>query len=695
MTRSPSASISPRAAYLKNLSRGASDYSSPDRRRVSVSARRLALDGDLRAVSRALGEESAVSPAEAAEAARRLAAAAAVADAAAEARLRRREQTHALKATYRALRHRLRSWRQTASVARLVRFCATRWRGKAAAGAATRARKLRLAARFHRRGVEDKHLRALLFWRDEAAIARGCDALAAIVCAGRSERRFRDAFVAWKSRASVRASAREMRAEKSAKTRARAFGAWRVHANRSATSRAKALAFWRAKALRDLRAYAVAWSDAACSSRHDEHRRAKGAFAIWRRRATAAKNAKYALHRYVSSFLPSRRKARVFNAWAGVAKYRAYFASEVAKELVAEMSLAKTLRRCAARNLARRWIRRWHAVTRFAHLRALGHWAAWTAAKTLGAWRGSAIGGRRHRERRAAAEALGAVVRHQRVVRHATANGARFALVPEGALTPSPLSRRGRAKRRGATNDAFERAARENETTGDERDVEGGVASHAEASASTRKGKPPAAGKGREGGARSANKPPRADPSSARTPPAPRSPLARRAASLAAATESAVAYARDASTPRRMAERVGAASARPPPSGGRDAGGNAPRGESPPPGLRAPLWEAPDLASALRELAPAVYRERAGTRASDGGSTRRTFGSNAVEDASGAFGSPEWPAEAEDSSSEDSSEAVSSSDDDDDATPIDRLVRLARGRGERKARGGGGVRVDE
>jgi hypothetical protein len=142
---------------------------------VSVSARRLALDGDLRAVSRALGEESAVSPAEAAEAARRLAAAAAVADAAAEARLRRREQTHALKATYRALRHRLRSWRQTASVARLVRFCATRWRGKAAAGAATRARKLRLAARFHRRGVEDKHLRALLFWRDEAAIARGCE----------------------------------------------------------------------------------------------------------------------------------------------------------------------------------------------------------------------------------------------------------------------------------------------------------------------------------------------------------------------------------------------------------------------------------------------------------------------------------------------------------------------------------------
>ena len=206
-------------------------------------------------------------------------------------------------------------------------------------------------------------------------------------------------------------SAREMVAEKSAKTRARAFGAWRVHANRSATSRAKALAFWRAKALRDLRAYAVAWSDAACSSRHDEHRRAKGAFAIWRRRATAAKNAKYALHRYVSSFLPSRRKARVFNAWAGVAKYRAYFASEVAKELVAEMSLAKTLRRCAARNLARRWIRRWHAVTRFAHLRALGHWAAWTAAKTLGAWRGSAIGGRRHRERRAAAEALRVALR--------------------------------------------------------------------------------------------------------------------------------------------------------------------------------------------------------------------------------------------------------------------------------------------
>ena len=451
MTRSPSASISPRAAYLKNLSRGASDYSSPDRRRVSVSARRLALDGDLRAVSRALGEESAVSPAEAAEAARRLAAAAAVADAAAEARLRRREQTHALKATYRALRHRLRSWRQTASVARLVRFCATRWRGKAAAGAATRARKLRLAARFHRRGVEDKHLRALLFWRDEAAIARGCDALAAIVCAGRSERRFRDAFVAWKSRASVRASAREMHAEKRAKTRARAFGAWRVHANRSATSRAKALAFWRAKALRDLRAYAVAWSDAACSSRHDEHRRAKGAFAIWRRRATAAKNAKYALHRYVSSFLPSRRKARVFNAWAGVAKYRAYFASEVAKELVAEMSLAKTLRRCAARNLARRWIRRWHAVTRFAHLRArpLGRVDRGEDARGV-AWIGHR--GRRHRERRAAAEALGAVVRHQRVVRHATANGARFALVPEGALTPSPLSRRGRAKRRGATN---------------------------------------------------------------------------------------------------------------------------------------------------------------------------------------------------------------------------------------------------
>ena len=166
---------------------------------------------------------------------------------------------------------------------------------------------------------------------------------------------------------------------------------------------------------------------------------------------------------------------------------------------------------------------------------ALGHWARRLASRLLAEWAALALAGRRNRERAFTARALRGVVRHQRALDVARANG--LGGVP---LTPSPLARARRRRHRssrGGEKEGTKHGATDEKATAEKATAEKDVATSPEDDTESH-------ARWERRGEREA------PPGSSR--------LARHSAALSDITDVIVAFGADANTPRKIARSVGA-----------------------------------------------------------------------------------------------------------------------------------------
>ena len=559
---------------------------------------------ELRRISAALGEP--IDEGASRDAARKLATAARRAEAAAarrvaadEARRRRRDAAHARKAEYRDVRARLRSWRASASKIALVRSLARAWRRRAKSRAAESARKERLATRIARRREYRLVERCVIRWRDAAAASAGARVMAETRAFAATRRTCARCLAAWCERVDA---ARLRRRVVDGRRRA-VFRAWAalLRAIRF-RERAGTLA-----ARRVARRVLVAWRVVMTVSSFRDARRARRYVRGWRFAAASSRSSR----RRVYDAIRARRRERIarsFNAWASFPRWRPAFTRDALRELAAEVRLRRALVTRRRRRVARRALASWRDAVRDAHVAALGHWAYRAASRAIREWWATAAANGRARARRRTADAFARVVAHQRAIASAVAAGvSRDAFVERGTLTPEPLRREWKKKKRG---------------TG------GG------------KGGGTGGGKGNQRGDQRGDRgthrgtgtypdpDPNPDPNPDRSLPSfpSSSGLARRARKLGRAADRAVAFVReDPTTPRKTAERVGASAFMRRRTGGDDEGagvgsrgarswdgfaGFGVRGDektsyASPNATR--IRTSPELAS-LRDLAPTLWR---------------------------------------------------------------------------------------
>ena len=360
---------------------------------------------EIAAVISALDESA--SPGSVDEAARMMADAAAKAAVAEAERKALMEDKHARKAISRMTRHRLRTWRQVAATARLVRACASKWRVKARRCADLDRKKLSVATK------------ALFGW---------------------THRKFETSFVHWRDLCAQKAGARVMAdlaySGKCQEIAVLALREWRDAAAEITANR------WRETRLK--KCMVKQWSDVAAAQRHDGYRAVKAAMLTWRT-ALHRKERLEELVRTHRADVADDVASRVLNCWASLRK-RDEFRDAVLAPMLRMVRRNAWIQRIADAQRRKRLIERWSLIVRDANLRALGHWARRLAARLLAEWAALALAGRRNRERAFTARALRGVVQHQRAVDLARANGL------EGVpLTPSPLAR-ARRRRSAATD---------------------------------------------------------------------------------------------------------------------------------------------------------------------------------------------------------------------------------------------------
>lgn len=465
---------------------------------------------EIAAVIRALDESA--SPGSVTDAARMMAQAAAKA-AHAEAEQRAlMEDKHARKAISRMTRHRLRAWRKTAATARLARACASKWRVKARRCADLDRKKVAVATKALFGWTHRKWQAGFTHWRDLCAQKAGARVMADLAFSG-------------KRRGSAAAALRE----------------WRAAAIESAANR------WRETRLKRLAV--KEWSDLAAAQRHDGYRAVKAAMLGWR----VAIRRRERLEELVRSRKAERADdvaSRILNCWASLTRRRE-FSETVLASTVRLVKRDAWIRRIADDQRRKRLIERWYAIVRDENLFALGHWARRLASRLLAEWAALALAGRRNRERAFTARALRGVVRHQRALDVARANG--LGGVP---LTPSPLARARRRRHRssrGGENEATKDGATDEKTTAENKGTKhGATAEKATAEKATaEKDVATSPEDDTESHARWERRGEReAPPGSSR--------LARHSAALSDITDVIVAFGADANTPRKIARSVGA-----------------------------------------------------------------------------------------------------------------------------------------
>ena len=611
VTRGATSPPSPRAEYLAarrraELLRAAVEAAAPPPAGSSGNTARVAspsslLEEDaataraareLRRISAALGEP--IDEGASRDAARTLATAARRAEAVAarrvaadEARRRRRDAAHARKAEYRDVRARLRSWRASASKMAVVRSLARAWRRRAKRRAAESARKERLATRIARRRAIRLARRCVVRWRDAAAASAGARVMAETRAFAATRRTCARCLASWCERVDA---ARLRRRVVDGRRRA-TFRAWAALARAIRfRERAGTLA-----ARRVARRVLVAWRVVMTVSSFRDARRARRCVRGWR---FAAASSRWSRRRVYDAIRARRREriARSFNAWASFPRWRPAFTRDALRELAAEVRLRRALVTRRRRRVARRALASWRDAVRDAHVAALGHWAYRAASRAIREWWATAAANGRARARRRTADAFARVVAHQRAIASAVAAGvSRDAFVERGTLTPEPLRRESKKKKRG--------------TGGGNGGGTGG-------------------GKGnrQKGTHRGEETHPDPDlPDRSLLSFLSSSGLARRARKLGRAADRAVAFVRaDPTTPRQTAERVGASAFMRRRTGGDDEGegvgsrgarsrdgfaGFAVRGDektsyASPNATR--IRTSPELAS-LRDLAPTLW----------------------------------------------------------------------------------------
>ena len=446
---------------------------------------------EIAAVIRALDETA--SPNSVTDAARMMAQAAAKAAHAEAERRALMEDKHARKAISRMTRHRLRAWRETAATARLVRACASKWRVKARRCADLDRKKVAVATKALFGWTHRKWQAGFAHWRDLCAQKAGARVMADLAFSG-------------KRRGMAAAALRE----------------WRAAAIESSANR------WRETRLKRLAV--KEWSDLAAAQRHDGYRAVKAAMLGWR----VAIRRRERLEELVRSRTAERADdvaSRILNCWASLARRRE-FSETVLAPMVRLVKRDAWVRRIADDQRRKRLIERWYVVVRDENLFALGHWARRLASRLLAEWAALALAGRRNRERAFTARALRGVVRHQRALDVARANG--LGGVP---LTPSPLARARRRRHRneGGDNEGTKHGASEKATA--EKATAEDVATSPEDDAESH-------ARWERRGAREA------PPGSSR--------LARHSAALSDITDVIAAFGADVNTPRKIARSVGA-----------------------------------------------------------------------------------------------------------------------------------------
>jgi len=460
---------------------------------------------EIAAVIRALDESA--SPGSVTDAARMMAQAAAKA-AHAEAEQRAlMEDKHARKAISRMTRHRLRAWRKMAATARLARACASKWRVKARRCADLDRKKVAVATKALFGWTHRKWQAGFTHWRDLCAQKAGARVMADLAFSG-------------KRRGSAAAALRE----------------WRAAAIESAANR------WRETRLKRLAV--KEWSDLAAAQRHDGYRALKAAMLGWR----VAIRRRERLELLVRSRKAERADdvaCRILNCWASLTRRRE-FSETVLASTVRLVKRDAWIRRIADDQRRKRLIERWYAIVRDENLFALGHWARRLASRLLAEWAALALAGRRNRERAFTARALRGVVRHQRALDVARANG--LGGVP---LTPSPLARARRRRHRssrGGENEATKHGATDEKATAENEATKHGATDE---KATAEKDVATSPEDDTESHARWERRGEReAPPGSSR--------LARHSAALSDITDVIVAFGADANTPRKIARSVGA-----------------------------------------------------------------------------------------------------------------------------------------
>ena len=464
---------------------------------------------EIAAVIRALDESA--SPNAVTDAARMMAQAAAKAAHAEAERRALMEDKHARKAISRMTRHRLRAWRQTAATARLARACASKWRVKARRGADLDRKKVAVATKALFGWTHRKWQAGFTHWRDLCAQKAGARVMADLAYSG-------------KRRGTAAAALRE----------------WSAVAIESSANR------WRETRLK--RRVVKEWSDLAAAQRHDGYRAVKTAMLGWR----VAIRARERLEELVRSRKAERADdvaCRILNCWASLTRRRE-FSETVLAAMTRLVKRDAWIRRIADDQRRKRLIERWYNVVRDENLRALGHWARRLASRLLAEWAALALAGRRNRERAFTARALRGVVRHQRAVDVARANG--LGGVP---LTPSPLARARRRRHRneGGENEGTKHDGASEKAAAEDVAAENVTAKEDVAAEDVTAEKDVATSPDDDAESHA-----RWERRGAREAPPGSSRLARHSQALSDITDSIAAFGADANTPRKIARSVGA-----------------------------------------------------------------------------------------------------------------------------------------